>query len=284
LVSEAHACHRYIAGWYVDSSDDIHGFLYENYNTPATWTTLDYNDGVIVAVKTKAYGVNKYGNTVGAYWDDNGDVHGFIYTKSSGVYETLDYPNSTSTRLWAINNDGDIVGTYCDSNEVAHGFFYNSSLEEFIGCDKPFITRAYGVNDADEVVGYYNNDTKIRGFHSDSDFDNIDKIHFPDAKRTKALEINNSGFGSKIVGRYVDTNDVTRGFVYDWSTYTSYENENMVSTTFVGINDEGHIIALCTDSNGDVHSFIYDLALDTYTEIEYPDAEETYAHGLATSY
>lgn len=280
-VSRAHACHRYIAGWYVDSSDDIHGFLFENYNSPVTWTTLDYDDGVIEAVNTKAYGVNKYGNTVGAYWDDNGDVHGFIYTKSSEVYETFDYPNSTSTRLWAINNDGDLVGTYHDSNEEIHGFFYDSSLEEFTVFDQPFITRAYGVNDADEVVGYYHNDTKIRGAHFDGDYT---KIHFPDAKRTKAFEINNYGYGSTIVGQYVDTNNVTRGFVYNWSTYTSKENENMVSTKFVGINDEELIIALCTDSNGDVHSFIYDLDLNTYTEIQYPNAEETYANGIATLY
>jgi hypothetical protein len=276
--SNAHACHRYIVGYYVDEYDDLHGFVLKDYNSPISWTTLDYDDGVVEGIRTIALGVNDNYKVVGKY-NLSGVEHGFIYDINSETYETFDHEHATtSTRIYSINDDGDMVGVI----DYSQGFFYEASTKQFTDFDQYDETRATGINDSLEVVGHYNNNSAIRGFHY---YDGSStKIHYPNAANTKATDISNSSSGSLIVGFYVDSSSDTHGFKYDWTTYTTIDNTTKESTWLYGINDENLVTAVCLDSSGDPHSYKYHLVNETFTLIQYPNAEETHVRGISNEY
>ena len=58
--------------------------------------------------------INNLGQVVGAYEDEDGVVHGFLF--HDGVYTTLDFPGAANTNLLSINDHGEIVGTYDDAS------------------------------------------------------------------------------------------------------------------------------------------------------------------------
>jgi probable HAF family extracellular repeat protein len=72
-------------------------------------------------------------------------------------------------------------------------------------------TAAYKINDAGQIVGFYNDSTyAAHGFlYSAGTFTTID---YPGSTGTYALGVNNSG---SIVGVYGATNQGTHGFVFD---------------------------------------------------------------------
>ncbi len=60
-----------IVGYYYDSSNAEHGFLYNG----GAYTTLN---GPLGAGGTQAYGINDAGQIVGDYTDSSGTQHGFL--------------------------------------------------------------------------------------------------------------------------------------------------------------------------------------------------------------
>jgi probable HAF family extracellular repeat protein len=112
-VNNAHQ----IVGYYVDSSNRYHGFLYAN----GSYVTLD----VPSATATRALGINDAGQIVGSY-DNAGGHHGFLY--SNGVYTSIDdpqagpMPGQGTYAASGINNVGNIVGYYSDGSNKFHGF------------------------------------------------------------------------------------------------------------------------------------------------------------------
>ena len=105
-----------IVGLYYDSSDVIHGFLYNG----ATWTTLDFPGSTY----TEADGIS--GNRiVGSYADAAGNKHGFLYNGSA--YTTLDAPQGPKGTFASGIDGNNIVGSYTDASGLSHGFLYNGS-------------------------------------------------------------------------------------------------------------------------------------------------------------
>jgi hypothetical protein len=108
-----------VVGNYVAVSDgNRHGFLRSS--NGAVFTTLDAPGAVI----TTAEGINNARTIVGAYFDANGTLHGFV--RNNGFYTTVDVPGpggaAQQTEINSINAKGEIVGFYFDSNGVEHGF------------------------------------------------------------------------------------------------------------------------------------------------------------------
>jgi probable HAF family extracellular repeat protein len=112
------------------------------------------------------------------------------------------------TQAHGINNAGLIVGDY-SSGGATHGFLYNGTTYTTIDDPLATSTSAYGINDADQVVGYYTDSSGgTHGFLYDgTTYTTIDD---PSATGgTHVLGINNSG---QITGYYFDSTGV-HGFL-----------------------------------------------------------------------
>jgi len=111
-----------IAGYYLDSSNSSHGFLYSG----GTYTTLDDPLANAVAGGTAANGINGAGQIIGYYRDATFKYHGFLYSGgASGTYTTLpDDPSAGPLGIvpYGINASGQIVGYYFDGSGNEHGF------------------------------------------------------------------------------------------------------------------------------------------------------------------
>ena len=114
--------------------------------------------------------VNASGAMTGAYSDQTGVAHGFVY--ANGTFTSFDAPNAGSTPQagWfqgtmgvGIDTAGDVVGVYADSNNAYHGFLLpaNSTTPiEFDDPDAPTTTSErgtfpMGINDNGQIVGFY---------------------------------------------------------------------------------------------------------------------------------
>jgi len=114
-------------------------------------------------------------------------------------------------------------------------------------------TLAFGVNDTDQIVGYYQNGSGNHGFLlSGGIYTTLDD---PSATLgTIAQGINSLG---QIVGFY-DNASGNHGFLLSGGTYTTLNDPSAThGTVAFGVNAAGQIVGYYTDNNGD-HGFLYD--------------------------
>ena len=108
--------HKQIVGYFVDSTNNSHGFVYLPGITRNTFSSLDYPGGI----GTFAFGINDHGEIVGAYFDSSGNKHGFTFFR--GSYTSFDISGAIATNAVGVTNSGNIVGHFFDSSDVQHGF------------------------------------------------------------------------------------------------------------------------------------------------------------------
>jgi len=110
-----------------------------------------------------ARGVNDQGDVVGAYFDDDGNEHGFLLKKD--VLTTIDVPfsGSVGTQLNAINNSGVIVGTWVDDAFTAHGFVYQNGNFAHLDYPGALDTFPSGISARGEIVGNWDTDQSTIG-------------------------------------------------------------------------------------------------------------------------
>jgi hypothetical protein len=103
------------------------------------------------AISSGASTVNPSGEVVGAYTDNAGNGHGYIF--NHGTFTTIDFPGSTFTFIGGGNAEGDIVGEYNDTAGVGHSFLLSKGV--FISFDPPGATFsvATGINPGG-IIGY----------------------------------------------------------------------------------------------------------------------------------
>lgn len=90
-----------IVGYYVDSTDGYHGFIYSG----GTFTTIDYS-GCVGTVGTELTGINNYGVIVGHCGIFN---EGFV--DQNGTFTVINpAPALTSFSINGINDAGQMVG------------------------------------------------------------------------------------------------------------------------------------------------------------------------------
>src|SRR5262245_21881805 len=136
-----------IVGYYFNAAGNELGFV-------TTGTNFDFIISPSNA-RTLMHGISDFNNIVGEYTDGGGTTHGFVEIADLYQYATLDF-GGTGTAWNGINARGtEIVGTTYDSRG-AHGAFYHHYLLDYV--DDPLGvhgTIATGINDAEQIVGYY---------------------------------------------------------------------------------------------------------------------------------
>ena len=164
-----------VAGYYVDSSGQKHGFLDTNgtFTDAAVPTETLPSVSVPGAASTDVTGVNDLGQVVGYYYESGSyTAQGFVDT--NGTFTTIDFPSTlASTFLYGINDAGQVVGSYFDPNGLYHGFVDTNGAFAIVdapGAGSPGVpgvvgTELVGINAAGEVIGYFvDGGETVRGF------------------------------------------------------------------------------------------------------------------------
>ena len=134
-----------VTGYYTDSNDEEHGFLYSASTSQFVATTLDYPGS---AGLTVPLGINGDAQIVGWYYD-GASVQGFLY--SSGNFTSIS-GSCGPTELESINDNGQIVGQYSFSNPLWADYFVSYDLGATCSVFSAFIP--YGINDAGQITGF----------------------------------------------------------------------------------------------------------------------------------
>jgi hypothetical protein len=256
-----------IAGYYIDSSNLVHGFL-----RSAAGVITEFNATGLSS--TYVSGINRKGQIVG-----NGAhlagltnyVHGFL-RNPNGNFIHIDPagPNGSQNTLFlAINDSGEMSGTYVDvAGGVVHGFLRSSS-GVYTVVDEPdavsnesgqgtFIT---GINASGEVTGYYNdaNTFVINGFTRDSS-GNFQIFSAPGSGNnfgtgTFASAVNTSG---QVTGDFLDNSFVSHPYLLSSTgIMTEFSITAATQTYALSLNDSGTVLGQYTDSGSLQHGFIF---------------------------
>jgi uncharacterized membrane protein len=189
------------------------------------------------------------------------------------TYTEIIVPGTTSAVAYGINNKGDIVGSASFASHPERGWVLTNGSFKFFGVpNNGFSSYATGINDSNQVVGYYYTgiDYIQHGFlYSGGAFTVIDP---PGSAGTACWKINNAGV---ILGRYVDANYVVHVFTLANGTYTIIDYPGAAATDAGGINNKNQIVGDYNDSvDGRLHGFV--LANGNYFTTDFPGAYGTF--------
>jgi len=186
-----------MVGYYISNNigHKDNGWIDQN----GTFTPINYP----LATSTQPLGINNAGLVVGTYVDGRLVSHGFEY--NSGIYKAINISNAKDTLVAGINNLGDISGSYVDQSGHEHGFLLrsNGTLVTVSNPGGANATVGGGLNDNDQVVGYYTptGANFSRGYEwSSGKFANI---LYPLASSTFPSAINNTQL---VVGEWIGAN------------------------------------------------------------------------------
>jgi hypothetical protein len=251
-------------GYYIDDSDNWHGYLLAPDGT--TFTTFDVDGS---NSQTDVAWMNAKGVVTGEYVDpDTGITEGFLRT-ASGEIQTFDGAGggSAGTFVDTVSNSSTAVGFYWSPSNVYHGF-YRTRKGALVQFDAPNAgtqintgTDAFDINNADSAVGvYWDNSGAGHAFlrTADGTFTEFDA---PGAgfDGTIGSTINNQG---SIAGSYYDSNHALHGYVRDPSgNITEFDAPDAGTGhdqgTWVVDNHTGNrILGWYIDSANVVHGFV----------------------------
>lgn len=210
---------------------------------------------------TQVVGIDAAGDTVGFYVDAAGATHGF--TRIGGSFATVDQPSTVFNQLLGINQNGNVIAGYSSATDPA-GMTgqkaYTLSGGSFTSIDALLVTKfgpnfnsqATGVNNADDVVGFYQpTSATFSGFEDIGG--SITNIVFPGSVSTQALGINDLG---NIVGDYTLADGSMFGFLDVGGTFSTLDPFGSTAVTANGINDAGNIVGFYVDGAGNTIGFI----------------------------
>jgi hypothetical protein len=158
-------------------------------------------------------GVNDSGTAVGFYNDAKGNAHGYAYNIATRRFKLITVPGATSVTAAAVSNEGAVAGFYTSAKGAVDAFLkLRSGRVVTLAMQGAAMTQAFGVNDADEVVGTYTTGTGdsavTHGFTWwNGHFTTVD---YPKASSTALNGVNDEG---DIVGFYTDAKGNTDGLV-----------------------------------------------------------------------
>jgi len=163
--------HDIAVGFYLDSKGNAHGYTYNVDSkkfTGLSLTTLGSNS----ITSFMATGINDDGIIVGSATTSTGVTIGFFGTE--GDFQPVAFQKTTATMLLGINNKGIAVGTVTNSSGVSEGLVFSIANDQGIAVNDPLNkpTAAFGVtgttingiNDNNDIVGFYSDGLKVHGF------------------------------------------------------------------------------------------------------------------------
>jgi probable HAF family extracellular repeat protein len=143
----------------INDSGEVAGLYYNNSEADSSYQGFLYRGGQFITIDfptaqiTEAEGVNDSGEIAGIWVDADNNAHGFTY--QNGTFTQLNAPGCLQSGALGINNLGDVVG-FCQTARFGYGFLYKNGAYTFLSDPKGIgSTLAYGVNDSDDIVGYY---------------------------------------------------------------------------------------------------------------------------------
>lgn len=241
------------------------------------------------SVATNVTGLNRTGTVVGFFQDAQEGFHGFSRS-TSGQITVIDVAGPTSrTRIDFINDNGDMIGYYYDtSTGVYQGFL----LDQFANLTsfnvEGYPTFPTSINTLGEIAGLYGDSGNL-GFVRDT-AGNITTFSPPNALSVGTPHLDEDG---RIAGNYSDANNVAYGYVRGPSgNFTTFSAPDAVASsgrgTFVtGITVQGTATAgYSTDGMAVGHCFIREAGNSTVFEVPgagSSTAEGSYLTGINTS-
>ncbi len=183
-----------------------------------------------------------------------------------------------NTLRFGINNAGDYVG-WSESSGTYFGFVHDSSGFSSVGPPSTLVTRATGINNSNNIVGFYQTPSITgsiyRGYLDQSGV--FTALSFPGAQSTLVYGVNDS---NEAVGFYVDARGFSHGFTALNGTYTSVDVPGAVSTYVMGVNNDGELVGTYFDGT-ETHAFL--LSGGTFTTIDFPGAPANVATSINNS-
>ena len=240
-----------IIGSYVDVDGVGHDFLLHN----GVYANIDYPGDAAASARA----INAQGDVAGVLNDADG-THGFLFR--DGQLTKIDYPGASSTIAFGINNSGDITGRYSTPGGT-FGFILSNGV--FHGVHIP-AGNNLGVYRAEDdglsLVGdvVLKSDSSVHAFVK-----RLSQVQLLDPPATvfpcsHARGINERG---EVVGAFSIVNNVdecnshppAHGFVMHDGSFDTIDPPGSHDTFAFGINDDGVVVGVVTDKQGNTHGF-----------------------------
>jgi hypothetical protein len=147
--------------------------------------TFDYPGGN----STSPRGVNGGGDVSGYFYDSAGAAHGFIRFRNGSFSPPINEPNGSDTFALGINSSRIVVGDFFSAaDSTSHGFLFSHRTYTQFDVGGLVSTNILGINDANDLVGDFYDDTQTQGFVDIGG--NTTVINIPGALATVAEGIN----------------------------------------------------------------------------------------------
>ena len=237
------------------------------------------------ASKTRLFGINDANVIAGSYIGKSDHVeHGF-FGPFGGAYTSFD-GGTGGTQARAVNNNGYITGF---SNSQGGGGITGSqpiferlpdgTILNVTASGKQLYGRAQGIN---------NTENKFAGtYWSFQQFDavafvgrNGEYLHDVGLPGNQASDGEGINDANVIVGQIFQP--PLHGFIRDGKTVTiiDYPGKHVSGTALEGINDNGQAVGQWFDNRSRPHSFLLDIASQTFSDITVPGAKKTAAWNI----
>jgi len=209
---------------------------------------------------TQPMGINNLGEITGAWFDSNGNSHGFL-RKANGETVKFDPLNSSGTFPAGINNEGDIVGSYTDAAGATHGFVRSArgkftTIDDPSSTSSPPSTSAQAINDWGLVVGYWSDSIfNPHGFVRQVD-GSLTTVDPPGDVLSQAYHVNDLG---EMGGDWQDENTSHGMLLHSDGKLVTFDAPN-AAVTFGGLgqalNLEGSFAGTYADANFGTHGYV----------------------------
>ena len=221
--------------------------------------------------RTIVTGITPDGTIVGTYFDAAFHPHGFHWPKRG------DFTPLLFVRPHAVNRLGVITGDF-NNRSAFSGFVYHEGTLHVLDVRQPphfdfaVTTRAFDINDAGQVVGYFipPGDTSQHGFLYDPATSAYTVIDVPGALQTLFRALDNHG---RLLGVAEVSMGVNRGFLWEQGVITFLELPNQQHAVWVGLTDTGLLAG-----NGGPGPFVFDGT--TVEKVRVPDAQDARLEGI----
>jgi hypothetical protein len=244
-------------GLWLDSNSVFHGF---SVTSTGTFKSFDPPGSIF----TEPTFINYQGVIVGEYLDSNAVSHGFIL--AAGNFTVVDASGAAGTMLSGTNDLGEISGASCSDpacgntgNASTNESFVLSRLGTYTSFNPPGATSSESstVSLLGAVVGDYTDNVGEVNHGYLLSHGSYTTLDFPGA--TTGTFAGGGNLSNDVVGIYNYSNcttDCNHAFWWHAGVYKSFDYPSAIFSEATGINSQGVIGGIFTDSSGLTHGFI----------------------------
>ena len=165
------------------------------------------------------------------------------------IFETIEVPGVEFLELTSTNDLGAYAGnTRSPDNEKTVGFTLIDGVFSTYDVPGSLKTVFYGLNNAGQVVGYYEDTNEVAHGVVVQDGE-LTQFDFPGAAATTIFGVSESGL---LIGNILEADGVTHGFVGD----KQFDVPGAMATYADDMNAEGILVGSYIDSDGIYHGYM----------------------------